>query len=397
LLHTGEFFRKFPQTDTLRDVFTMKTEAKGVNILGMSRSQLAEFVVASGEPRYRGNQLFTWMYTKRAESFDAMSDLGKVFRRRLESSARMTGVRPLEQQFSRRDGTTKFLFELADGLKIESVLIPPASGFRGDGETPDDEQRRLTQCVSTQVGCPLDCAFCATGTMGFTRNLTAGEILDQVLQVRRATGRKVTNIVFMGMGEPLLNYEAVMTAAEVMSTGMNIAARRTTVSTAGRADRIRNMGEEKRNVKLAVSLHSAVDETRSLLMPINRKYPLSVLSEALTFYYAQTRQRLTFEVILFDGVNDTDREVDRLIAFARRIPSKVNMIPFHPITFTRPTGFAASLRPSPKLDEIVERMRSAHLTVMVRSSAGEDIDAACGQLALARIPGAGAQQLTTQE
>jgi 23S rRNA (adenine2503-C2)-methyltransferase len=375
----------------------MTIGAKPVNILGMNRSELAEFAIAAGEPRYRGNQLFTWMYTKRAESFDAMSDLGKAFRRRLEASARMTGVRPIEQQFSRRDGTAKFLFELSDGLKIESVLIPPASSFRGDGGPPDDEQRRLTQCVSTQVGCPLDCAFCATGTMGFTRNLSTGEIIDQVLQVRRVTGKKVTNIVFMGMGEPLLNYDAVMSAAEIMSTGMNIAGRRTTVSTAGRADRIRRMGDEGRNVKLAVSLHSAVDETRSLLMPINRKYPLAVLGEALAGYYAKTRQRLTFEVILFDGVNDTDREVERLIAYARRIPSKVNIIPFHPIAFTHPTGFAAALRPSTKLEDIVERMRSAHLTVMVRSSAGEDIDAACGQLALAHAPREGAERLTTQD
>jgi 23S rRNA (adenine2503-C2)-methyltransferase len=375
----------------------MTTHAKPVNILGMSRSELAEFAEASGEPRYRGNQLFTWMYTKRAASFDEMTDLGKAFRARLGAAARMSGVRPLEQQFSRRDGTTKFLFELSDGLKIESVLIPPASSFRGDGEEADDEQKRLTQCVSTQVGCPLDCAFCATGSMGFLRNLTAGEIVDQVLQVRRVTGKKVTNIVFMGMGEPLLNYEAVMTAAEIMSTGMNIAGRRTTISTAGRADRILRLAEERRNVKLAVSLHSAVDETRSKLMPINRKYSLAALAGALNEYYAMTGQRITFEVILFDGVNDTDREVDRLIAFARRVPSKVNIIPFHPIAFTHPAGFAASLRPSRNLDGIVERMRSAHLTVMVRSSAGEDIDAACGQLALSRGPEAGAQQHTTQD
>jgi 23S rRNA (adenine2503-C2)-methyltransferase len=375
----------------------MKTNAKPENILGMSRSELGDFAVASGEPRYRGNQLFTWMYTKRAGSFDEMTDLGKAFRGRLAAAARMTGVLPLEQQFSRRDGTTKFLFELSDGLKIESVLIPPASSFRGEGEEADDEQKRLTQCISTQVGCPLDCAFCATGSMGFLRNLTAGEVVDQVLQVRRVTGKKVTNIVFMGMGEPLLNYDAVMTAAEIMSTGMNIAGRRTTVSTAGRADRIRRLAGEGRNVKLAVSLHSAVDETRSMLMPINRKYSLSVLADALKEYYAKTRQRITFEVILFDGVNDTDREVDRLIAFARRVPSKLNIIPFHPITFTHPTGFAASLRPSRNLEGIVERMRSAHLTVMVRSSAGEDIDAACGQLALSRGPEAGAQQHTKQD
>jgi 23S rRNA (adenine2503-C2)-methyltransferase len=375
----------------------MENDAMPVNVLGMNRTELGEFVVAAGEPRYRGNQLFTWLYTKRAGSFEAMTDLGKAFRRRLESVASVVGVRPLEQQFSRRDGTTKFLFELSDGRRIESVLIPPASSFRAEGAESEEEQRRLTLCVSTQVGCPLDCAFCATGTMGLQRNLTTGEIVDQVIQVKRVTGRKITNVVFMGMGEPLLNYDAVMTAAEIMSTGMAIAARRITVSTAGRADRIRRMGEEGRAVKLAVSLHSAVDETRSQLMPINRKFSLRVLGDALADYYAHVRKRVTYEVVLFDGVNDSDRDIDSLITYARRIPSKVNVIPFHSIDFTRPVGFAASLHPSPRLDEIVERMREAHLTVMVRGSAGEDIDAACGQLALAHGTRPGARQLTNQE
>jgi 23S rRNA (adenine2503-C2)-methyltransferase len=289
---------------------------------------------------------------------------------------------PLTQQFSRRDGTTKFLFELHDGARIESVLIPPAAAFRDGTADGEDEQRRLTLCVSTQVGCPLDCAFCATGTMGLVRNLTAGEIVDQILQVKRTTGRRITNVVFMGMGEPLLNYDAVMTATDIIAAGIGIAARRMTVSTAGRTDRIRQMGDELRRVKLAVSLHSAVDETRTRLMPINKKHCLGDLAAALEHYYRRTKQRITFEYIFFDGINDADADVRHLIAFARRVPSKINIIPFHSIAFTGIAGFGATLRPSPRADEHVESLRRAKLTVMVRSSAGEDIAAACGQLAV---------------
>lgn len=352
------------------------------NLLGLTQDELAAVASALGEPAYRGKQLYAWMYTKRAAAFSVMSDLGKEFRHRLEESAEIRGVNTVERQTSLRDGTTKFLFGLPDGLQIESVLIPPSSAFRGREAAGEEEQRRLTLCVSTQVGCPLDCVFCATGTMGFRRNLTAGEIVGQVLEVMRATERQITNVVFMGMGEPLLNYEAVMTAADILSTGVGIAARRIAISTAGRADRIRQMGDERRRFKLAISLHGAVDETRSRLMPINRKFGLKMLLEAIEHYYRRTKQRVTYEFIFFDGVNDSGREVDRLIALARRVPSKINVIPFHTIAFTSPSGLAASLRPSPRTEQIVERLRAADLTVMVRSSAGEDIDAACGQLAV---------------
>lgn len=357
------------------------TEPK-TNLLGLTLKELSDFAVGAGEPRYRGDQLFGWLYGKGAVSVESMSDLGKKFRERLHVAAFIHGVTPLTQQFSRRDGTTKFLFELRDGSRIESVLIPPAAAFRDGTADGEDEQRRLTLCVSTQVGCPLDCAFCATGTMGFIRNLTAGEIVDQILQVKRATGRRITNIVFMGMGEPLLNYDAVMTATDIIAAGIGIAARRMTVSTAGRTDRIRQMGDELCRVKLAVSLHSAVDETRSRLMPINRKHGLGDLAAALEYYYRRTKQRVTFEYIFFDGINDADSDVRRLIAFARRVPSKINIIPFHSIAFTGIAGFGATLRPSPRVDEQVESLRQAKLTVMVRGSAGEDIAAACGQLAV---------------
>jgi 23S rRNA (adenine2503-C2)-methyltransferase len=281
---------------------------------------------------------------------------------------------------SERDGTTKFLLKLADGLAIESVLIPP------DAEAPDAE-RRLTLCVSTQVGCPLDCAFCATGTMGFTRNLTVGEIVEQYLHAQRQSDRRISNIVFMGMGEPMLNYDEVMKAVDILTDnrGANMSARRMTISTAGYVDQIRRMADEGRTVKLALSLHALDEAKRISLMPITKKHGIVALTEALEYYYRHTGIRPTLEYIPFDGFNDTDADADLLIRFARRVPCKVNLIPFHSIEFTRPGGFAASLRPSPRarIETFAARLRDAHLTVMVRSSAGEDIEAACGQLAVA--------------
>jgi 23S rRNA (adenine2503-C2)-methyltransferase len=357
-----------------------------LNLLGLSSAELEDFAERIGEPRYRGRQVFRWLYTGGARDFRGMSDLGKDFRALLEQTAVISGITPLSQRVSAADGTTKFLFGLADGGKIESVLIPPASAFRDPEAAVEDEQRRLTLCVSTQVGCPLACAFCATGTMGFTRNLTAGEIVDQLLQVRRLTGRDVTNIVFMGMGEPMLNYDSVMAAAGVFVHGKGIAARRITISTAGWADRIRQMGDERRRLKLAVSLHSVVDRTRTSLMPITKRFPVDALLAAVDHYYRKTRQRVTYEVILFDGLNDGNDDVRMLITFARRVPCKINVIPYHPIDFAAPTGIASSLRPSRRLDEILERLRAAKLTVLLRSSAGEDIEGACGQLAIVGRP-----------
>jgi 23S rRNA (adenine2503-C2)-methyltransferase len=354
------------------------------NLLGMTKEELSRFAESIGERRYRGSQLFQWLYARGATSFDAMTDLGKAFRERLAEAATIGALQPVRHSVSDADGTTKYLFALADGLRIESVLIPPASAFRAGGEEDDDdEQRRLTLCVSTQVGCALDCAFCATGTMGFRRNLTAGEIVDQFLQVRRLSRRRITNVVFMGMGEPLLNYAQTMTASGLFAEGMGVPARRITISSAGIASKIRQMADEGRKPKLALSLHSAVEETRAGLMPITKKHGLAELRSALEYNYRKLKRRVTYEVILFDGVNDTEREVRALIAFARHIPCKVNIIPFHSIAFTGIAGSARKLRPSRKQDAIVERLRTEHLTVMVRSSAGEDITGACGQLAIA--------------
>lgn len=360
------------------------------NLIGLTIEEVEKFAVSTGEQSYRGRQLFYWIYNRAATTFDEMSNLPKALRQRLNDLASLDTLRTLTKQVSPRDGTAKYLFELSDGSKIESVLIPPSPQLNG-------EEKRLTLCISTQVGCPLDCKFCATGTMGFTRNLTAGEIVDQVLQVRKESPRKITNLVYMGMGEPLMNYEAVMKSVEILSNeySVGISAKRMTISTAGWAEGIRRMADEKRKVKLAVSLHTLDDELRTKLMPVNRKFNLEKLILAVQYYYEKTKQRVTYEYILLRGLNDTDEDVRRLVSLSRKVPCKINVIPFHPIDFTQPdkhglaghpdkSGVAATLRPTSlqSMEKFVAKLRQANITVMVRSSAGEDIEAACGQLAV---------------
>jgi 23S rRNA (adenine2503-C2)-methyltransferase len=218
--------------------------------------------------------------------------------------------------------------------------------------------------------------------MGFARNLTAGEIIGQVLKVGQVTGKTITNVVFMGMGEPLMNYENVMKAAGILVDGAGFPAKKITVSTAGWVEKIRQMADEQRRVKLAVSLHSAVDATRARLMPVTKRHDVRELGDAIEYYYRKLRRRVTLEQIFFDGVNDTDREVTELIRFARRVSCKINVIPFHSIGGT---GVPTRLRPSPRTEAIVARLRKEKVAVFVRSSSGEDIDAACGQLAV-KVP-----------
>jgi 23S rRNA (adenine2503-C2)-methyltransferase len=354
-----------------------------LNLKGLTLEELEDFAVSIGEPKYRGKQFFDWLYTKEAESFTEMTSLSKSLREKLSSLAVIESLKVITSQTSREDGTTKYLFELSDGKRIESVLIPPRTAFRGPDAREEEEQKRLTLCVSTQVGCPLDCKFCATATMGFLRNLTSGEIVDQILQVKKHSGKRITNLVYMGMGEPLLNYEHVMNSVEIITTGMGIAARRITISTAGWVPHIKRMADENRKVKLAISLHSLDAQVRTALMPLNKKFPLDELIGAVEYYYKKTKRRVTYEYILFDGLNDRDEDVARLIKLAKRVPSKVNIIPFHTIEFVHPSGMASRLHPSsPKrTEEVVRKLREAHLTVFIRSSAGEDIEAACGQLA----------------
>lgn len=355
-----------------------------VNIKGLTLTELEKFAESVGERRYRGKQLFEWLYRKRVTSFETMSSFSKSLRHKLTNAASIDSLSLISTQQSRDDGTTKYLFELNDGKRIESVLIPPRAAFDSGDSITEEEQKRMTLCVSTQVGCALDCAFCATASMGILRNLTAGEIIDQLIQATAESGRKITNVVYMGMGEPLMNYDQVMNSTEIISTGMGIAARRITISTAGWIPKIKQLADEQRKMKLAVSLHSLDENIRSRLMPVNRKFPLPRLLDALQYYYKATKLRVTFEYILFDGLNDQENDLRRLIKLSKSIPCKINIIPFHGIGFIHPTGFSAGLRPTPRLraEDFVRKLREAHLTVFVRSSAGEDIDAACGQLAL---------------
>jgi 23S rRNA (adenine2503-C2)-methyltransferase len=352
---------------------------KKVNLKGLTIGELENYAVSIGEQKYRGRQLFYWIYNRGATTFAEMTDLSKAFRQKLTDAASLEGLSVLSKKVSSLDGTVEYLFELQDGAKIESVLILPSPSSNG-------EAKRLTLCISTQVGCPLGCKFCATGSMGFTRNLTAGEIVDQVLQVRKESPRRITNLVYMGMGEPLMNYDAVMKSVEILSNeySVGISAKRMTISTAGWADGIRRMADEKRKVKLAVSLHTLDNDLRTKLMPLNRKFDLKKIIEAVRYYYEKTRHRVTYEYILLGGLNDNDEDIRRLVSLARKIPCKINVIPFHPIEFTLPdkSGFAAALRPtSPeRMERFVEKLRDANITVMVRSSSGKDIEAACGQL-----------------
>jgi 23S rRNA (adenine2503-C2)-methyltransferase len=351
-----------------------KTNLKGLPLL-----QLEAFVASSGEPRYRANQIFTWLYKHRASSFEAMTSLSQSLREHLNNTAQIEQLRPVTEQRSGSDGTVKYLFALSDGMKIESVLIPPR-------KESIDAERRLTLCISTQVGCPLDCKFCATATMGFGRNLTAGEIVDQVLAVQSTVEKPITNIVYMGMGEPMLNYDNVMTSVEIISSeiGMGISPRRITISTAGYAEHIRRMADEGRKPKLALSIHSLDNETRAILMPITKKFSVEELLDALQYYCHKTRKNVMFEYILFEGINDGDGDVRKIIKASKRFPCRVNLIPFHSIGFTNPHGFSASLKGATpeRVARFAKKLRDADIPVFVRNSAGEDIDAACGQLAV---------------
>ncbi|MBI5020525.1 MAG: 23S rRNA (adenine(2503)-C(2))-methyltransferase RlmN [Ignavibacteriales bacterium] len=348
-----------------------------INLKGLTLKELEEFAVSNGESKFRGKQLFEWLYSKEAATFDEMTSISKALREKLSSIVNIGKIEIIESQKS-SDGTIKYLIGLSDGKNIESVLIPSVIKF----EESEEEIKRLTLCVSTQVGCPLDCKFCATGTMGLDRNLTAGEIIDQLIAVKKDIGKKITNLVYMGMGEPFLNYDNVMKSIEIISTGMDIAARRIIVSTVGLVPQIKQIADEKRKMKLAISLHSLDDKVRKEIMPIAKKHPLTDLIESIQYYYKKTRLRPTFEYILFDGVNDRFEDARHLIQLSNRIPCKVNIIPFHDNEITRGIKSSIRLKPSSKesSEKFIETLRKNHVTVFARSSAGKDINAACGQL-----------------
>jgi 23S rRNA (adenine2503-C2)-methyltransferase len=339
------------------------------NLLGLTRSGLEAFVVAMGEKPFRARQLFKWIYRRAEGDIGAMTDLGKDFRRRLAEIAEIRTPEILGTQVS-ADGTRKWALRFEGGQAIEMVFIP--------------EPGRGTLCISSQVGCQMDCQFCSTGAQGFNRNLTTAEIVGQVWLANRELGyspdgdRVITNVVFMGMGEPLANYRNVVPAAEVMmdDLGLDLSRRRVTVSTSGLVPQMYRIADET-NVALAVSLHAPNDELRSEIVPINRRHPIKDLLEACWHYVEKQNARsVTFEYVMLDGFNDKPEHARELAGLLRGRPAKVNLIPFNPFPGTR---FKRSS------DAAIERFRDllikGGVIATIRRTRGDDIDAACGQLA----------------
>ncbi len=321
-----------------------------------------------GEQGFRAKQVYEWLWSKSCTDFDQMTNLSKTLREALKNNFEIRAVKVRESQVS-SDKTIKSSFTLYDGNVIEGVLIP----------TPD----RMTACVSSQVGCSLTCKFCATGYMERKRNLQADEIYDQVVLIAKQAEEKysqpLTNIVYMGMGEPLLNYGSMMKSVERITSpdGLNMAAKRITVSTAGIAKMIKKLGDDEVRFNLALSLHAANDEKRNQIMPINEQNSLEALSDALKYYYTKTGNPVTFEYIVFHHFNDELQDAKELARFCKHVPCKVNIIEYNPIALADFVNADAD-----KIDQFAEYLRSQHIVTNVRRSRGKDIDAACGQLAI---------------
>jgi len=335
------------------------------NLIGLRPSELEDLAASLGASRYRGRQLATWIYRKGYVELEAMTDLPRDFRARL---AETHGIElpELERETRSQDGSRKLVFRLADDRRVSAVLMPD------DG--------RITLCLSTQVGCGFGCAFCLTGTMGLDRNLTAGEIVGQLIAANRllADGERVTHIVFMGMGEPLANYANLVAALRILTDarlGLGYSPRRITVSTVGLVSGIDRLGGEDLKVNLAISLHAASDDVRGRLMPVNRSWNLEALTAAVRRYPLAPRQRVFFEYVMLEDVNDSPEDAQRLARLLRGIRAKVNLIPFND---WEGSGFAR-----PPLARILgfQKVLLEHgITATVRWSKGEDIGAACGQL-----------------
>jgi 23S rRNA (adenine2503-C2)-methyltransferase len=343
-----------------------------IDLKSLQLEELREKLGNFGERSYRAGQITDWLYKKRVESLENMTDLPQELRGRLAklfAFERLEVVRVLGSQ----DATRKFLFRLSDGNLIESVLIPASPALYGE------ESDRRTICISTQVGCAYGCKFCASGLEGFSRNLRANEIVDQILAVERESGEKIDNIVFMGMGEPLANFDNVMTAIRIINApwGLGIGARHITVSTSGLAPQIRKLANEPLQIRLAVSLHGATDDVRDQIMPINRKYNIAALLSACDYYTAHRRQRLTFEYILIAGVNDTEEQADFLAQHARRLSAKVNLIPYNSVE-----GLRWSRPSRNRQEKFLSILRADGVAATLRREKGHDINAACGQLRL---------------
>ncbi|MBX2976687.1 MAG: 23S rRNA (adenine(2503)-C(2))-methyltransferase RlmN [Ignavibacteriaceae bacterium] len=341
-------------------------------IKGLSLAELKELCEEKGLPKFRSEQLFNWMYNYLVTDFDEMLNLPKDLRSQFNEEYILNTLELTDSKSSKYDNTRKLIFKTTSNHFIESVIIP--------------DKNRVTLCVSTQVGCPLDCQFCATGLMGYKKNLTAGEIFDQYGNAQRISGNEITNIVYMGMGEPLLNFDNTVKSLSIFSEELTkgISLKKITVSTAGIAPKILELAETGLKCKIALSLHSCFDDIRTKIMPINKKYSLKENLDAVAFYANKTGTRITFEYIMLKGINDRIEDVKALVSLAKKIPSKVNIIPFNSLEHMNPSGFASELQPTSKskIDEFVDRLRDNNVTVLIRDTQGEDIAAACGQLAI---------------
>ena len=326
---------------------------------------------ALGIKPFQGKQIFRWLHRKGVYDFEAMSDLSKDLRERLKTSCRAAQLIPVTTMRAKREEaasrTGKMLFQLPEGDTIESVVLL--------------DRERVTLCVSSQAGCPLGCAFCATGQSGFRRNLTSGEIAEQVtrLVVEQELGDRTPNIVYMGMGEPFLNYDAVVQSIRIImeKEGLNIGARKITVSTAGDVPGIRRFAEEDWQVRLAISLHAANDTLRTKLVPINRRYNLTALIEAVDYYCLKTGRQLSFEWTLIHGVNDSAEDAHQLVNLLRGLPVVVNVIPFNPVE-----GIDFKAPPRAACNAFCRMLTNQGIQATLRHERGQDIDAACGQLRL---------------
>lgn len=343
----------------------MQTEKK--DIRSLTKEQLRDFFVTNGDKAFRGNQVYEWLWSKKAHKFEDMTNVSKQTREMLEANFVINHIKVDQMQRS-EDGTVKNAVRLHDGLVVESVLIPT--------------ETRTTACVSSQVGCSLDCNFCATARLKRMRNLEPGEIYDQVAAIdtesRLYYNRPLSNIVFMGMGEPLMNYPNVMKAIEKITSpeGLGMSPKRITVSTSGVSKMIKKMADDEVKFKLAVSLHSAVEETRNKIMPFTKSFPLPELREALEYWYRKTKSKVTYEYVVWKGINDDKKSIDALVKFCKHVPCKVNLIEYNPIDdgeFQQASQEA--------IEDYINALESSGIVAKVRRSRGKDIDAACGQLA----------------
>lgn len=343
----------------------MQIEKK--DIRSLTKEQLQDFFVSKGERAFRGKQVYEWLWGKSVHNFDDMTNISKEIREMLDTHFVINHTQIHQMQKS-EDGTVKNAVRLFDDLVVESVLIPT--------------ENRTTACVSSQVGCSLDCNFCATARLKRMRNLNPDEIYDQVVtidkQSRENHNRPLSNIVFMGMGEPLMNYNNVLKAIDKITSdeGLGMSAKRITVSTSGISKMIKKMADDGVKFKLAVSLHSAIEEIRNEIMPFTKNFPLTELREALQYWYAKTKSKITYEYVVWKGINDDQKSIEALVKFCKYIPCKVNLIEYNPIDdgmFQQASDTA--------IDNYIQALEKANIVVKVRRSRGKDIDAACGQLA----------------